>query len=58
MKHFVIAICLATFVGLAQGLNCWVCEDEEGKRAVCNGENERDKECEPYTIGKIFHPLV
>ena len=58
MKYFAIAVSLAAFVGLTQGLNCWVCEDAEGNRAVCNDENEMDKECGPYTIGKIFHPLV
>jgi len=53
MKYFAVAVSLAAFVGLAQGLNCWVCEDEAGSPAVCNGENEKDKECGPYTIGCV-----
>lgn len=53
MKYFAIAVSLAALVGLTQGLNCWVCEDEDGNRAVCDGENEFDKECGPYTIGCV-----
>ena len=58
MKYLAFALSLAALVGLARGLNCWVCEDEEGNRAVCDGSNEKDKECGLYTIGKISHPLV
>ena len=53
MKYLALSLSLAAFVGVAQGINCWVCEDAEGNRAPCDGTNEQDKACGAYTIGKL-----
>ena len=57
MKYFANAVILAAAIGLAQGLNCWVCEGTEGERGACNGENEKDKECAEQDQGLIFYPF-
>ena len=58
MKYFAIAVILTAIAGLVQGgLNCWVCEDGEGRRAVCDGNNEKDKECGDQVIGWVLHLL-
>ena len=55
MKYLALSLLsLAAFVGVAQGINCWVCEDAEGNRAPCDGTNEQDKACGAYTIGELL----
>ena len=52
MKYLATVVLLTAIAGLVQGgLNCWVCEDGEGRRAVCDGNNEKDKECGDHVIG-------
>ena len=55
MKYFAIAFILtATAVGTARGgLSCWACEDAEGRRAACDGNNEKEKECGDAVIGCV-----
>ena len=40
------------------GLNCYSCEDDQGRIAYCDGDNEKDRECGDHVIGCIEETVL
>ena len=52
MQYLATAVILATTFGVIHGeQQCYVCQDADGKPALCDGTNELAKTCGDHVLG-------